>query len=333
MAIGNRLAVRRFMRDQVPTMTVAALAVGAVLTMVASWVSMSGLERLRTGPESQLRQSRGALVGSRAGETPDIDEVQIPAGDYNMGSDSGRGDESPQHVVYLDAYFIDRIEVTNAEYRRFVLATDRTAPPYWTANNHPDGQGDYPVVGVSWEDANAYCTWRGKRLPTEAEWEKACRGKDGRVYPWGNLWDSQLANVDVSVQGLRPTGHGEQETSVWDAAWQLLRATPASSGGPGLRPVGSYPGGASPYGAFDMVGNASEWVADWYNWSDYANMPSRNPYSPGPPWNRSIRGSAWQDPAGDASWVMTMSRCSARSSSHADADPRVGFRCARTDPG
>ena len=257
--------------------------------------------------------------------------VQIMAGDFLMGSDSGHADERPTHIVYLDAFEIDRYEVTNIQYQRFIQETGHRVPFYWTNDQYPADQADYPVVGVSWEDAEAYCSWAGKRLPTEAEWEKACRGTDARIYPWGNQWKPHWANVDVSIRTLRPVGHDEFETSVWDMAWQFLRTTPAAADQPGLQPVGSYPEGASPYGLMDMVGNASEWVADWYNWSDYTHMPTRNPLNTAPPWNHCLRGSAWHDPVGDAAWVQDMSRCTARSSSHAgNDDPRLGFRCART---
>lgn len=255
--------------------------------------------------------------------------VSIAAGDFEMGSDKGRDDERPLHLVYLDVYEIDRYETTNAQYRRFVQATGRRAPLYWPGAEYPPGQADYPVVGVSWDDADAYCLWAGKRLPTEAEWEKACRGTDGRIYPWGDAWEPGRANINIPAGPLRPPTYAESEPTTWDVAWQLLQVTPAGPKEPGLRPVGSHPDGASAYGIVDLVGNASEWVLDWYNWSDYMQVPARNPRVSGPPWNHCVRGSPWHDPVGTAEWVRNMSRCSARSSSHEVRDPRIGFRCAR----
>ncbi len=239
-----------------------------------------------------------------------------------MGSDNGRSDERPEHSVYLDAFEIDRFEVTNAQYQRYLQVAQRAAPKYWLGAEYPIGQTDYPVVGVSWEDADAYCQWIGRRLPTEAEWEKACRGIDGRTYPWGNTWDPAHGNVEVSRQSPWPMD--------WDQTWTLLRSAPSHSDERHLQPIGSYPDGASPYGVLDMSGNASEWVSDWYNWSDYRNLPTRNPRNLEPPWNHCLRGSSWFDPYGSTSWTPEMSRCAARNSSHETQDPRVGFRCARS---
>ena len=280
--------------------------------------------------EIKLLRQLAVSDDSQLAQVLDRSVVAIAAGDFVMGSDAGRSDERPQHSVYLDAYEIDRYEITNAQYRRFLQVTGRKAPLYWAENEYPSGQADYPVVGVSWENADAYCQWAGKRLPTEAEWEKACRGSDGRLYPWGNAWEPKRANVDVSGRALRPPSQTEFEPTVWDAAWQLLCVTPARPQELGLRPVGSYPDGASPFGVMDLVGNASEWVWDWYNWNDYSQMPARNPRVTGPPWNHCVRGSPWHDPVGTANWVQSMSRCSARSSSHEVRDPRTGFRCARS---
>jgi formylglycine-generating enzyme required for sulfatase activity len=249
--------------------------------------------------------------------------VYIPAGEFLMGSDSGKDNERPQRLVYLDGYQIDRYEVTNVQYQRFIRATGRKPPRYWSGSDYPPGQADVPVVGVRWRDADAYCLWVGKRLPTEAEWEKACQGTDGHIYPWGNRWDIDRANVGIPFE--------EAQSGLWDDAWSYLQADNTSSGKPSLRPVGTYPAGASPYGVMDMVGNASEWVWDWYNWSGYWEMPDRNPIGLEPPWNRCLRGSSWYLPYGKVSEVQERSRCAARSSSHAaDGDARAGFRCARS---
>jgi formylglycine-generating enzyme required for sulfatase activity len=207
-----------------------------------------------------------AAAGDEAALAKALDRsmISIPAGEFIMGSEIGRDDERPAHRVYLDAYELDRYEVTNAQYRRFLLATGARPPRYWTDAAYPTDQADYPVVGVSWDDADAYCRWAGKRLPTEAEWEKACRGTDGRVYPWGQAWEPKRANVDAAGWDFGGATQDGAAATVWDAAWARL-ALPPGSPGPTLQPVGSHLDGASPYGVLDMVGNASEWVADWYN--------------------------------------------------------------------
>jgi formylglycine-generating enzyme required for sulfatase activity len=250
--------------------------------------------------------------------------VLIPAGEFTMGSTTGPVDEQPARRISLDAFALDRYEVTNAQYRRFLQATGRPAPPYWTGDAFPQGQADYPVVGVPWQAAADYCAWAGKRLPTEAEWERACRGDTGQTYPWGGQWDPQRANVDLcGEQG------GAGRPGVWDEAWSLLQTAPGSSA-PRLQPVGSYPAGASPYSVLDMVGNASEWVADFYNWRGYEDLPNHNPLGARPAWNHVLRGSSWYNPYGQAGRVAETSRCAARNSAHIAYDPRLGFRCARS---
>jgi formylglycine-generating enzyme required for sulfatase activity len=280
----------------------------------------------RTGLRVEVESLRWLAAANDAATLADVLDhsmMTISAGEFLMGSDEGRSDEHPMRSVYVDAFKIDRFEVTNAQYQRFLQATGRPSPTYWSGNNYPAGEADYPVVGVSWDNADAYCTWAGKRLPTEAEWEKTCRGTDGRRYPWGDAWDPKRADVEAAAQQAWPMD--------WDQAWALLRAPLSDSTSRRLRPVGSYLDGASTYGVFDLVGNASEWVWDWYNWSDYQKMPAQNPRGLGPPWNHSLRGSPWLDPYGRTDWVQDMSRCAARNSSHETRDPRVGFRCARSD--
>jgi len=174
--------------------------------------------------------------------------IEIPAGPFTMGSDAGNEDEAPAHEVDLPAFEIDKFEVTNADFAQFAEATgyQTDAEKEGRTKNWRDaaeGKGNHPVVYVSWNDAMAYCQWLGKRLPSEAEWEKAARGTDGRMYPWGNEWDPSKANV-------KDTG---------------LRGTVA---------VGSFGAGASPYGVEDMAGNVWEWTADWYEAYPSSNYQS-----------------------------------------------------------
>lgn len=159
--------------------------------------------------------------------------VLVPAGPFTMGTNAGGDpDERPQHRVTLPAYWIDQHEVTNEQYRRFCTATRHKPPVHWVGGKYKAGLERWPVVNVTWQDAAAYARWAGKRLPNEAEWEKAARGTDGRIYPWGNESDAARAALDDEAE---------------------------------LGPVGRFPSGASPYGCLDMAGNAWEWTADWYN--------------------------------------------------------------------
>jgi eukaryotic-like serine/threonine-protein kinase len=223
--------------------------------------------------------------------------VYVPEGDFLMGSVAGVGsdDEQPQHTVYLDAFWIDRTEVTNAMYASCVAA-GACSPPASTSSNHRSayyGNGEYdhyPVIYVSWNNANAYCTWAGRQLPTEAEWEKAARGTDGRSYPWGEGIDCGRANFHNCVG----------DTSE----------------------VGSYPSGASPYGAMDMAGNVWEWVADWYDSGYYGVSPSSNPAGPTDGLYRSQRGGSWVD---DSDLLQASVRLWGNPG---DLNFDSGFRCA-----
>ena len=163
----------------------------------------------------------------------DAELVKVPGGQFRQGSNSGPDASKPEHKVLVDAFYIDRFEVTNARYFRFCQATRRALPVNLRQGAIPAGLENHPVNNVTWDDADAYCRFVGRRLPTEAEWEKAARGADGRTYPWGNGWDQRLSNN---------------------------RTNPLES----TMPVGSYPRGASPCGALDLAGNVWEWTADWY---------------------------------------------------------------------
>jgi formylglycine-generating enzyme required for sulfatase activity len=218
--------------------------------------------------------------------------VLVPAGAFIMGDD----EDSPRREVYLDAYYIDQYEVTVARYARFLQATGGTgAPDGWESVN-VDQHAQLPVVGVGWQDAHAYCGWAGRRLPTEAEWEKAARGTDRRRYPWGDQSpDLERAN--------------------------FANSAPETYDG-GLTPVGSHPQGRSPVGAHDMAGNAAEWVADWYT-ELFAVDDRRNPKGPDAGEGRVIRGGGRFDP----DFRITATRRSqARPQTRLED---LGFRCAR----
>jgi formylglycine-generating enzyme required for sulfatase activity len=309
---------------------IAILVIGTATITAGAWCAWSQIHQSNPYAD-KIRLIRQLAVSDETHlvELLEGSTVRIPAGEFVMGSDSGRPDERPPRLVYLDAFEIDRYEVTNAQYYQYLLASGANPPAHWIEGNFPFGQADYPLVGIRWQAANDYCTWAGKRLPSEAEWEKACRGTDGRLYPWGDKWDARLANVATHTALDSP----EPEFSIekaWEKIWQFLRSTLADDREAGLRPVGSYPAGASPYGVMDLVGNASEWVFDWYNWSDFSELPSHNPIGTGPPWNHSLRGSSWFNPMADENWIQNNSRCAACNSSHSTTDSRVGFRCARS---
>lgn len=263
--------------------------------------------------------------------------VLVPAGEFLMGTPAESGalsDEHPQRRVFLGSYWIDRYEVTNADYLEFVEQTGHPAPAHrtpnltlWHGDRPPAEIRDHPVVNVRWRDADAFCRWVGKRLPTEAEWEKGARGPDGRRYPWGNVWDRARANSASFWAGRRVEFEGRED---WLDFWQRgegarIVASRGIKGEVLTLPVGSFPGGVSPYGLHDMAGNASEWVADYYNPYYYVNAPLSDPAGPPPTILRSVRGGSWLKPASSM-------RSAYRD--YGEPDSRmtgVGFRCARDD--
>jgi len=218
--------------------------------------------------------------------------VYVPGGIFTMGVSTGAqgSDDMPAHNVCLSGFYIDRFEVTNAQFKEFVDATGyvtdaekQGASESVRTWRHPYGPDsnfetmlDHPAICVSWNDANAYAGWIGKRLPTEAEWEKAARGTDGRIFPWGNTTPAgSIANVaDKSF------------SAKWSAAGMDDSHKTAA-------PVGSFPTGKSVYGAEDMAGNVWEWCSDWWDSKYYMQSPPNNPVGPATGEYRIIRGGSW----------------------------------------
>jgi len=219
--------------------------------------------------------------------------VQVPAGPFMMGTNEGSGDDTPAHEVDLPPFEIDQFEVSNKDFAVFVQVTgyktyleNERSSSTWL--KYAEGRDNHPVVKVSWNDAVAYCEWLGKRLPSEAEWEKAARGAEGYIYPWGNEFDVQKTN-------------GKD---------RAIRSTTA---------VGSFPDGASPYGAMDMAGNVWEWTADWYQ--GYPGSTFQSDYY-GEKF-RVLRGGGWFE---TADYLRTTVR---NANTDTAASDDVGFRCVR----
>jgi len=231
---------------------------------------------------------------------------RIPAGEFLMGTsiskrDGGRN-EYPERRIFLDAFYMDSLEITNGRYLEFVKATGHRIPEHprdktltlWQGATVPAAFKDHPVINVDWSDAAAYCAWAGRRLPTEAEWERAARGTTGRRFPWGDA---------------EPTRTLANYLNQW-------------RNGGGLEPVGSHLQGASPEGVQDLQGNVWEWVSDWYDPHYYEKGPLRNPKGPNEGTRKVMRGSGWES---EAPLLRSAHRLS---SDPKNRNHSLGFRCA-----
>lgn len=232
------------------------------------------------------------LVGDDAREM-----ILIPEGVFTRGSDSGGFDEKPQQEIYLDAFYVDKYEVTVESYNKFRRAANYIEPtvPFFQGDHTVLQTPSFPVVGVSWLDAVNFCKWAGKRLLTEAEWEKAARGTHGLVYPWGNKILPKRTNLAGKADGFEF-----------------------------MAPVGSFPMGRSVYGVYDMSGNVSEWVEDWYDQFYYQTAPLMNPTGVDNSKNRVFRGGSWDSRTVDIRAAKRFAATPGRK------DAVVGFRCGRS---
>jgi len=231
-----------------------------------------------------------------------VEMILIPSGNFLMGSGKaeGRSDEKPQKTIYLEAYSIDAFEVTNKRYLEFIHKTGRKDPPNPYSEkrlSEEAGVDSIPVVQVTWYDAVDYCRWAGKRLPTEAEWEKAARGVKGGAFPWG---DQSPGTTKVNYERN------------WDGIHTLW-------------PVGSQPETDSPFGVRDMAGNVREWVSDWYAPDYYQTGPNQNPKGPEQGILKVIKGGSWHSFKGD---IRPASRGKGGFALKTDG---IGFRCAKSD--
>ena len=234
---------------------------------------------------------------SRIGEKPN-DMVLIPAGEFVMGTNGRLPDEGPEHKVALPAFYIDKYEVTNLQYKLFIDATNHKSPDHFRNRTFPQGKADHPVTHVSWYDANEYCQWAKKRLPTEQEWEKTARSTDGRNYPWGSDFAITRANTPQR--------------------WAVLEKEGDTT------PVGAFPTGASAYATYDMSGNVWEWTASWYR-PHPGNKRITENYGEK---YKVLKGGSW--------WDCSFYKCGISAPSYnrsfflqSTKNKSFGFRCAR----
>jgi len=297
-----------------------------VIGLLFSWLALGfGLalanEHITTKPEpapvkpdpvpqksgEKLRHSANRIQASKATVLPKLPAtligkdgapmVLVPAGEFPMGSEQGDDDEQPVHRVFLDSFYLDTFEVTNGRFAKFVEAI-QSEPPWGFADQEtPVVHAEKPVRWVNWLEATGYCLWAGKRLPTEAEWEKAARGTEGRTYPWGN----DLPTAGHAVFGLK-------------------------EGADTVAPIGNRDQGRSSYGIHDLAGNLYEWVADWYDETFYTTQPTVDPRGP-------VEGTVKVQRGGSYINGPYRLRSAFRTKSDpTEHDAHVGFRCAQDAP-
>lgn len=245
--------------------------------------------RAATATEGRTERLRAAAIERRGTDSAEM--AYIPSGRFTMGDTQGDGesDENPAHPTRLEAFWIDRMEVTNSQFARFIRASGYKPKKDWQMEAPEKGR--HPAVNVTWHDAAAYCRWADKRLPTEAEWEYAARGTDNRMYPWGNSWEDTRARFGGN--------RGSQSTA----------------------PVGAYPTGASPFKVLDLAGNVWEWVSSLYRPYPYASTDGRE--NPTAQYLRVIRGGSWSN----FPWFLRSTNRGRVDPS--DRNDVLGFRCAQ----
>ena len=260
----------------------------ALIPLVALLLLTGGCQREEPLPDGMVRIPAGPFIfGS------DKEDTEGVTAEYGLTKPLYQ-DEHPSHTVTLPTYFIDQYEITNARYLKFIETAGARPPATWVDGKPPVDRDNYPVSGMNWYDADRYCLWEGKRLPTEAEWEKAARGPDGLEYPWGSEFDPKKANTGGS-------GVGD------------------------LAPAGSFPQGRSPYGVDDMAGNLWEWTADWYQ--PYPGSSYRSDAFGQT--NKVLRGGSW---GGAGHYALNyFYRTSYRLPSAPEFGfPDAGFRCVKS---
>lgn len=283
-------------KNRIPLLgLLAAILMGACLSVTVPLATL-------TAPTETPLPTVVYVISTQERATDGMVMVYVPEGEFTMGMNvtpDYTHPEQPEHKVYLDAYWIDQTEVTNGMYALCAQAGECQQPENLGSQQRTSYYGnpqyaDYPVVYITWNDAQTYCAWAGGRLPTEAEWEKAARGTDARVYPWGS-YDAYTAE--------------DPGTSILN--WLSFVGD--------TTPVGSYPAGASPYGALDMAGNVDEYAADWYDENYYAVSPYSNPQGPASGEYHTVRGGNYHNSEGA---VHSASRNPAGTTY-----PSTGFRC------